>query len=63
MDVKISKGGQFRHEFPSHWNAFAYVFDGSGSIGGTSTDLQHAYVFEQGDFVEATTSNPQVCCF
>jgi hypothetical protein len=61
MDVSVNRGGSFTHPFPSHWNAFAYVFSGSGSIGGVSTDVQHAYVLEQGDFIEATTANAQVC--
>jgi hypothetical protein len=61
MDVSVNRGGTFTHPFPSHWNAFAYVFSGSGSIGGVSTDVQHAYVLEQGDFIEATTANAQVC--
>lgn len=60
MDVKVKKGGKFQHAFPSSWNCFAYVFDGSGSIGGSPAQLQTAVVLEPGDFVEASTDDAKV---
>lgn len=39
-------------EVPQEYNGFAYVYEGSGSIGGTNVSIQNAYVLEnEGDTV------------
>ena len=60
MDVAVDNGGTFQLPFPEHWNAFAYVIDGSGTIGKTPATPQHALVLEHGSFVEATSTNSTV---
>lgn len=57
MDVKVFQGGKFKLDFPSHWNAFCYVYDGSGSVAGQEAPLRSALVLEHGDYVEAESSS------
>lgn len=55
MDVRIGAKGMFEHSFPSEWNAFAYIYDGDGTIGNDSVSQQHAVVMEAGDYVKAAS--------
>lgn len=56
MDVSIKAGRTFQHTFPSEWNAFAYVFDGSGTICDKPASVEHAMVLCKGDVVQASTN-------
>lgn len=60
MDVLVKPSGKLALPFPSSWNSFAYVFDGSGTIGDTPVEAQHAVVLEHGDYLQATTDNEKV---
>jgi redox-sensitive bicupin YhaK (pirin superfamily) len=55
LDVTIKQGGTFQHSFPSEWNAFAYICDGSGTICGKSASAEHALVLGTGEGVQAST--------
>merc|ERR1711924_6784 len=58
LDVRLAPGGsKFQHAFPKHWNAFAYVYEGAGSLCGSKAKAEHAVVFEQGgDHLEAVSA-------
>ena len=60
MDVQVKANGKLNLPFPSSWNSFAYVFDGNGTIGDTSVEVQHAVVLEHGDYLQAESSNDKV---
>ena len=55
LDVSLTAGGAFQHSFPSEWNAFAYVCDGSGTICGKPAAVEHAMVLAAGDGIHAAT--------
>lgn len=55
MDVKMDPGSKFVHPIAQDWNAFAYVCQGKGTIGGTRVEQECAVVLEDGDRVEAGT--------
>jgi Pirin C-terminal cupin domain len=55
MDVSVVQGGAFTLEFPTNWNAFAYVFEGEGHIGDCPASMQTAYVLGPGTSVAAAT--------
>lgn len=45
LDVRLDAGAEWRQVVSNEWNAFAYVYEGDGKLGGTKVDIQHAYVF------------------
>mmetsp|Transcript_18947 Transcript_18947/g.53090 ORF Transcript_18947/g.53090 Transcript_18947/m.53090 type:complete len:296 (+) Transcript_18947:138-1025(+) len=57
LDVRLdNRGGQqveFKQIVPHGWNGFAYVYEGSGSIGGTPGRREQNMVLGQGDHVVA----------
>jgi redox-sensitive bicupin YhaK (pirin superfamily) len=55
LDVSIKQGGSFEHNFPSDWNAFTYVCEGSGTICGKQASKEHALVLGTGDGVKAVS--------
>lgn len=55
LDVKMDPGSAFVQPVPRGWNAFAYVCQGKGSIGGTKVANECAVVLEDGDRLECST--------
>lgn len=61
LDVTIPPESSFRNHIPADHNAFAYVFEGSGSVG-EDVDVEHTrlVVFGAGDYVEVVTGQSPV---
>jgi hypothetical protein len=54
LDVRLEAGAAWAQEVPGRWNAFAYVYEGAGALGGRDVEVRSAYVFGNGgDKVEA----------
>ena len=60
MDVMLHQNGKFQHTFPDDWSAFAYIYHGNGTLGGSPSELQSAMVLDKGNFVEAHSEDQQV---
>jgi len=64
LDVRIAPGGMMdtgsRVLDPS-WNAFAFVYKGSGTLGGTTIPVRHAAVLGPGASVTAEAGNDGLC--
>lgn len=43
----------------SEYDGMAYIFDGSGTVGGTKGSKQQALVFGAGDHLTASTDDPK----
>jgi redox-sensitive bicupin YhaK (pirin superfamily) len=55
LDVNVEAGKDIKQPIPAEWNAFAYVYEGSGRLSGESVSTQHSYVFgTDGDEIVAT---------
>jgi redox-sensitive bicupin YhaK (pirin superfamily) len=56
LDVNVEPGKELRQQIPSAWNAFAYVYEGTGGrLSGQSVSTQHSYVFgTDGDEIVAS---------
>jgi quercetin 2,3-dioxygenase len=61
LDVNVEAGKDIKQKIPSDWNAFAYVYEGTGGrLSGQSVSTQHAYVFgTDGDEITASAGNDQ----
>lgn len=57
LDVRMNKSTTFTQPIPAEYNAFAYVYDGAGSISGTPVKPAHAVVLGEGNMLEAATSS------
>lgn len=55
LDVRLKANcPPWSHQIVSEWNAFAYVYQGSGKLGEKNASMQHAYIFSNaGDTVTA----------
>lgn len=55
MDVRLDANcPPWSHQIISEWNAFAYVYQGSGKLDDKNASMQHAYIFSNaGDTVTA----------
>lgn len=54
LDVRLAAGAEWGQEVPPQWNAFAYVYEGGGKLGGHAVDIRHAYVLgNEGTRVQA----------
>ena len=61
LDISLAPHSRFTHSIPQGHNAFAYVFEGTGSVGLADSDEDvsphHLIVLGDGDAVEARTSD------
>lgn len=58
LDVRLQPGTEFTQEVPSEWNGFAYVYEGSGTIGDKKSEPQSAYILSnEGDAVRAVAGS------
>jgi redox-sensitive bicupin YhaK (pirin superfamily) len=48
LDVSMKKGETSEHSFPSEWNAFAYIAQGSRALCGKLVGKEHAVVLGAG---------------
>jgi len=58
LDVRLEAGGSFSHDFPEHWNSFAYVYDaeGNGTLAGAPPRVRESHIFDhKGSLLEAST--------
>jgi redox-sensitive bicupin YhaK (pirin superfamily) len=62
LDVRIGPGGGFEHDIPRGRAAFAYVFQGRGSFGGSTgaAGPENLVVFGEGEMVRITASDQGV---
>lgn len=61
LDVRMGPGEEFERRVPRDRSAFAYVFQGLGSFGGTiSAGPENLVVFGEGDIVRVTASDQGV---
>lgn len=49
LDVRLQPGAAWVQDVPGDFTTYAYVYEGSGKLGGTSAEEQHGYVFSTGD--------------
>ena len=54
LDISLEKGAAFSHALPKEYNAFAYVFEGSATIGGGGIEKSQLVVLSQGERFEVT---------
>lgn len=55
LDVKMDPGSTFVQPIPRGWNAFVYVCQGKGVVGGSRVSNECAVVLEDGDQLETST--------
>ena len=53
MDVQLQAGGSFTQPVPTGHTALAYVFEGSGTLGGDAVSAVHMLVLTDGDEITA----------
>jgi redox-sensitive bicupin YhaK (pirin superfamily) len=58
LDVQVQPGGNFSAPIDPSFNGFAYICDGSGTVGGTKGRREQNLVLGAGDLVTATTTDP-----
>lgn len=53
LDIRIPPNQTYNQAVAEEWNAFSYVYEGSGKLCGQSVGIENAYVFGDGDGVSA----------